>query len=241
MIRILSAEVLKLKGSLAAAFTVTVPMLVGLLVLLSVTTAKTVPSWPSIIEGFVLPIWSLFLLPMAVATFAALIAQIEHRSRGWDQLLSMPVPRWRIFAAKAFIVLAATVGMTVLVLVGAIAATALGSLITTRTVGGSIPFRTLVEAIGLISSASACFAMLQLWVALRFASFVAPLATGIAGTLVSLAAAMTGSDKVNWFPWVMPGRVLSSPYADQLGIAGVAGGGVVILCMIYNLNTRPMR
>lgn len=241
MVRILSAEVLKLRGSLAALFVATVPLLIGLLVFMSVITAKAVPSWQSILNSFVLPIWSLFLLPMAVATFAALIAQIEHRSRGWDQLLSMPVPRWRIFVAKAIIVLAATVAMTVLVLVGGIIATAAGSFLTGRTASGAISTEKLVEAVILISASSVFFATLQLWASLRYASFVVPLAIGMAGTLVSLTTAMTGSDKVDWFPWVMPGKVLNSPFAGQLAIAGVTGGGLVILCMIFDLNRRPMR
>jgi ABC-2 type transport system permease protein len=93
----------------------------------------------------------------------------------------------------------------------------------------------------LLWSGTTLMIVLQLWSALRFASFVVPLSVGIAGTLVALAVAMTRTQQAAWFPWVLPMKIVTSkdpvPFALVGGIAGVMLLGV----MVIDLTRRDFR
>ncbi|MFA5965209.1 MAG: ABC transporter permease [Sphingomonas sp.] len=241
MIRSLHAELSKLNGSLALLVLAIAPGLPGLLALLSLLSAKKAPLWTSVVNEFVLPLWAFFLLPMTVTAFATLVAQIEYKAHAWDHMLALPIARFRIFIAKAVIVLTAVFAMTIFVILFTIAGAGIGGLLSGQMPLGAIPWVRMARAVPMITVAASCFVMLQLWVALRFSSFVVPLAVGISGTLVSLAVLMTRSDKADWFPWVLPFRALTQSDPTSFLWLGGAGGGVVLAVMVLDLQRRPLR
>ena len=241
MIALLNVEMRKLGGSLALLLAVLAPALPGVLAALAIATSTRTTTWWEILGRFVLPIWALFLLPMVVAAFTTLVAQIEYRSRGWDHLLALPLARWRVFTAKAFVVLAAVVLMTLLVLGFAFVGASLGGAIGGNPPTGALPWAGLAKVVPLLLAAAALLTGLQLWVALRFSNFVVPLGVGIAGTLVALAVAMTGTDQADWFPWVLPFKVLTAPDPVPAAIVGGLGGMVVLVAMIVDLSRRSFR
>lgn len=241
MMTLLRTETRKLGGSLALLLAVLAPALPGALAALSLVSSPRGTQWSSIIGQFVLPIWALFLLPMVMAAFTTLVAQIEHRARGWDHLLALPLPRPRVFLAKAAVVLAAGALITVLVVLFAFLGASLGGAVSGRPPAGAIPWAKLAAVVTDVFAASALLTMLQLWVALRYANFVIPLAFGIAGTLVALAVAMTGSDQADWFPWVLPFKVVTDPDPVRFAIVGGVGGLVVLAAMIVDLSRRSFR
>ncbi|APE27082.1 ABC transporter permease [Aurantiacibacter gangjinensis] len=201
--RLVCWELAKLRGSLALLFALVTPGLTALLVLLALIAHRASPSWASVIGQFIMPLWAKFLLPMAVATFCTLVAQVEHRAKSWDHVLTQPFARWRIFLAKLVVVAATVAGMTVLVFVYAYGVAWAGGTILGIAPRGDPQFADVARtAMRLLASASAIVAI-QFWVAMRFANFVVPLAVGIAGTLVGLAVLMTGTDKAAWVPWVI--------------------------------------
>ena len=83
--------------------------------------------------------------------------------------------------------------------------------------------------------------VLQLWVALRFASFVLPLVVGIGGTLVALAVAMTRTHQADWFPWVLPLKILSAPDPIPFALFGGIGGLILLAVMIGHLSRHNFR
>ena len=89
----------------------------------------------------------------------------------------------------------------------------------------------MVAAAGLVC-------MLQLWVALRFRSFVPPLVFGIAGTFVAVAA--TSARQGLYFPWLMAVNVLASEPERQLFavMLGGLGGLAALSAMLVHLNLR---
>ncbi|HZG07512.1 MAG TPA: ABC transporter permease [Allosphingosinicella sp.] len=240
MTRVLIGELRKLQGSLALLLALAVPGLLGVLVLLAVAAAEKVPAWHSIVSGLALPLWALFLLPMAVAAFTTLIAQIEYKGRGWDHILALPIGRWRFFAAKAIVCVAAFIAMTAMVMLCAVAGGLIGGTLTGRMPPGPIPWQRMVDATLSVTAAGLLLVALQLWVALRSANFVVPLAFGIGGTLVSLGVAMTGTDKADWFPWVLPSRSLGVDNMQYLLIGGIGGAAVFVL-MVLDLQRRAFK
>ena len=241
MIALVRAELAKLGGSLALLFALVVPALTALLAVLALVTDMQESRWLTIIDRLVLPLWVMFLLPMATAAFCTLVAQIEYRAKAWDTVLSQPFPRWQVFAAKLVVVSLAIAGMTVLtfayayVLVGGVSA-ALGIL-----PQGPLGLDELGMKVPRLLGAAFFLVVLQLWSALRFGNFVIPLAVGIGGTLVGLAVLITGTDKAGWFPWVL---TLASVRPES-GLwpvwLGIGGGVCAALAMLADLGRRAMR
>ena len=76
-----------------------------------------------------LPLWALFLMPMIVAAFTTLLAQIEFQARGSDRLLSLPNLKWQVFMATTVVIYLALTGMTLLALIFTFVGALLGGLI----------------------------------------------------------------------------------------------------------------
>lgn len=241
MIAMLHVEIRKLNGSLALLLAVLAPALPGLLAALSLISTDRAPQWGSIFTGFVLPIWSFFLLPMVVAAFTTLVGQIEYRARGWDHLLALPIARWRLFLAKAIVVLAVSAMMTMLVLLFTWVGASIGGAISGHTPLGTLPWAKLGRTVSLLLAGTTMLIVIQLWAALRFASFVMPLVVGIGGTLVAMAVAMTRTDQAGWFPWVLPLKILTAPDPFHYAMLGGIGGLILLIVMIGDLSRHNFK
>jgi ABC-2 type transport system permease protein len=80
----------------------------------------------------------------------------------------------------------------------------------------------------------------QLWIALRHASFVPALATGIGGTFFAVVATSAGIGVV--LPWQIPVNQLASD-ADRALLAlaiGTVGGLVVFSAMLWAMSRREV-
>lgn len=241
MIALIRGEFRKLDGSLALLLAVLAPALPGLLVALSTISASRAPTWGQIVNQFAMPIWTMFLLPMVVAAFTALISQIEHGARAWDHLLALPICRWQIFAAKGIVVGLVTVAMTLLMLLLSAAGSLAGAAFSGRALQGAFPWQSLFTDIPATLAAAGLMVAIQLWVALRFKSFVAPLALGIFGTLVIMAVAMTGTTDADLFPWVLPMRALKAPDPTSFVLIGGLGGFALYAISLIDLSHRSFR
>ncbi|WP_394653059.1 ABC transporter permease [uncultured Sphingomonas sp.] len=241
MIALVRAEVTKLLGSLALLLAVAAPALPALLVLLGMLGSKRTPTWNSVYLSFALPVWSLFLMPMTIAAFVALVGQIEHRSRGWDHLLALPIRRWQLFAAKLIVTLGVIIGMTALMLAFATGAAALAGAIRGAMPLGAIPWDMVLDRTAAMLVASAAFSVILLWTALRFASFVVPLGIGIAGVLVALSAMITRTDKADYFPWLLQVKVFQSPNPWTYALIGGVAGAVIAVAMVAAMARHSFR
>jgi ABC-2 type transport system permease protein len=242
VITLLRTETAKLRGSLALVLALMAPALPGAFALLALVASRRLPSWDAMLNSFAFSLWALFLLPMTLAAFTALVGQIEHRAKGWDQLLALPIPRWQVFAAKLVIVLMATIAMTALVAALTVGGGALGGLLRGEMPTGTIDPLMMARTLGLILAASGALIVLQLWSALRFPSFVVPLGVGIAGTMVTLTVAITRVDKADYFPWVMPLKTLAKEGdPTRFALAGLIGGAVLAVLMVVDLARRDFR
>lgn len=236
---LLLTELKKLNGSLALLVAVAAPALPGFLAMLALLTNDEPASWSDSFR-FALPLWCLFLAPMVVAAFTTLMGQIEHRGRGWDHLMALPIARWRIFAAKILIIFATTIFMTLLVIGFTVLGTLVGGALGPGLPEENFPLDGLIEKTILIFLSMATLVAVQSWVAYRFANFVIPLAVGIGGTLVAISVAMTRTEQANLFPWVWPFNALIMPDPQPYAIAGGVLGCVVTAAMLFDLTRREI-
>jgi len=232
-LRALSAEMLKLRGTLALWMCVIAPATVVALYVLQVSFSKIVPrpvqdpaaSWFFFTQS-IFVLWSFLMLPLLVTLQSALLAGLEHGDNQWKHLLALPVPRRVHYLAKLLVltglVLAAFVVLLLLIPVGG------WLLVLLKPAFG---LHGLPPFAGLVRSAAACFAAswliiaLQTWIAIRWRSFTIAVAVGMSATVIGFLVGQ--SERFgHWYPWSMPMQVFAG-HGEQLPFvvfAGVLGG-----------------
>ncbi len=97
-------DIVKLKRTLVLLVCLAAPLCAGAFPLMVMLNHPGDKPWVQVLgEGAA--VWAYFLLPMAVTALTVLVAQIEHGPRMWNHLLSLPVNRGRLFAAKIVVTL----------------------------------------------------------------------------------------------------------------------------------------
>ena len=235
LFRYLVVEVLKLRRSLAMLLCLAAPALVVIIVaLIGIRTGKSVPMLNYAQTGAAF--WAFAMLPLTLTALSVLMAQMEHGPKSWDHLLALPGGRRWLFLAKALTMIALTGAMTLWLLlllwVGAAIIPAF------KPVVGRFDIAASAVLLGKMFLASILMAVIQLWAALRFRSFVPPLVLGILGTFISVAAASAREGA--YFPWLMPLHMLSSdPAMATLALKiGGLGGVVCLAAMLVDLGRR---
>lgn len=236
MLTSLWVEASKLNRSLAALLAVAAPVLIGVLCFFTGLRADEGRPWDLWIQS-ALGIWAFFMMPMSVTALTALVAQMEHAPKSWDHLRSLPLPRWRIYAAKAICTFLVVAAMTVWVIgVALLAAGALSVVAPEKAPVGELDLaKHLRVAVMILFAGLAMFAV-QLWLALRFNNFVPALAVGIGGTMFAVVA--TSSEVGVFFPWQMPVNMLATEgwRVTTALTLGAAGGLVLLLAMLIDLS-----
>ncbi len=241
LVRCLRAEFSKLRGSLALLLCVVAPVAVAVLMALIFSRhgGGDTP-WRMYLIGNAAT-WAYFMLPMTVTALTVLVAQMEHGPRLWNHLLALPIPRRHIFFAKAGVVMLLCAGMTLLL---ALLAPVLGYLSDTltpsRTLTGPIGWSELLGLLSRIYVSAWLLVAIQLWAALRWRSFVPPLALGIGGTFIAVVA--TSSELGPYFPWLIPANALATDQssANLALVIGIAGGALCTAAMGVGLARRPV-
>lgn len=239
--RCLRAEITKLRGSLALLLCVVAPVVVAVLMALIFNRhgGGDLP-WRMYLMGNAAT-WAFFMLPMTVTALTVLVAQMEHGPRMWNHLLALPIPRRHVFFAKANVVMLLCAGMTVVL---ALLAPLLGfisdALTPDRGLTGPLGWGELLRVLLRIYASAWLLVAIQLWAALRWRSFVPPLALGIGGTFVAVAA--TGSELGPYFPWLIPANALAAdPSSVTIALViGTAGGAACTAAMAWDLARRPI-
>ena len=237
MVSLLRIELLKLRGTLSPLLCLLAPALVAVVALL-IALRQPQPAWTPLLVN-TLGLWCYFVLPMTVAALAALLAQIEHGPRAWDHLFALPVSRAGVVGAKAAVLMILVGAMSVLLvglcfLLGLLA----GEVVPSQLAAGSFPWERAAGMAGAAWAASGLMAVLQLWVALRFRSFAVPIALGLAGTFLVVAA--MGAPESIVLPWAMPLGTIAMSHGNPLAalIAGVLGGIILTPLMAAHLARR---
>ncbi|MDR7231289.1 ABC-2 type transport system permease protein [Caulobacter sp. BE264] len=229
MLAVLSVEVRKLNRSLAAVLAIAAPTLIAIFLFFNLLRGKKAPPWEMCLQmsGTV---WAFFMLPMSVTALTALVAQMEHAPRSWDHLRALPVARWKLYAAKALCVVGLVAAMSVLNLLLTWGAVLLAGTIKPAVMPVGTP--DLAKhglLLAKVMAAATLMIAIQLWTALRFASFVPALALGIGGTFFSVVA--TSAKQGVFFPWQMPVNMFARD-AWRIETALALGGGLGLIALI---------
>ncbi len=240
MLAVLSVELRKLNRSLAALLAVAAPGLIAFFLFFVALQGKRAGKWEMFLEGSTMA-WAFFMLPMSVTALTTLVAHMEHGPRAWDHLRALPVPRWRIYAAKALCVIGVIIAMTGLNLLLTWASLSLVGVVKPSAAPTGVPdLAKLLLANARVVAAAILLIAIQLWTALRFSSFVPALGLGIGGTFFSVVA--TSAKQGVFFPWQMPVNMLSKE-AWRMETALALGGGlgaVVLILAILHLARREV-
>lgn len=229
MLAALVVEGRKLNRSLAALLAVAAPTLIAIFLFFNMLRGEKPMPWSMWMQSSI-GVWAFFMLPMSVTALTALVAHMEHGPRAWDHLRALPVARWKLYAAKATWVILIVAAMSLLNLGFTVAA--VKAVVAVKPVlapTGPLDLPAQVAMVGRVVMAGLLLTAIQLWTALRFASFVPALALGIGGTFFSVVA--TSAKQGVFFPWQMPINMLATE-AWRVQIALTLGGGLGLALMV---------
>ena len=240
LLRVLHAELLKMKRTIALKMVVLSPAVVVLLILFMTSQAPFSMVHPNTVRNewmrlahVNLRFWALLVMPLLITLETALVAELDHSENHWKSLLARPVPRWTLYVAKLLVVVAMTAAATFLLLCGVLLdGTILPKLQSEIAFGFPVPlgaiFREGAQVMALVFLALT----IQHWVSLRWKSFSVAVGTGIVALAVSffaLAAARQVGSWPQYFPWVLPMMVLAEqPQNIETGLAISGALGLVV-------------
>ncbi|GAB6992146.1 ABC transporter permease [Paenibacillus pini] len=195
MLRVLSAERLKMSRSYMVLLMFISPILAFIIGLLS-EVGDTPQPWIALL-GSLSMLHAMLFMPIMSGIFAAFICRYEHAGGGWKQLLVLPVTRTGVYVAK-FTVIALLLAMMQLLFLAAIVI--LGFI-----KGIHDPFPWDIFARSIIGGWVACLplAALQLAVSLMWNSFAAPLALNVMLTIPNMLV-INSATYGPYYPWAQP-------------------------------------
>jgi hypothetical protein len=239
-LRACSAEILKLKRTLALWLALLTPMLIVVLqfafVLRIPAARRTKGMWPLLEQGQLM--WPIFLLPLSVCLLTALLNGLEHRENNWKHLFALPVPRWSVYAAKVVAAHVLLVLGSLAMFAGTLASGYILHWLLPKVPFGAPPWLEMLRRLGLFFVASGALVSIHVWVSARCKTFPLPLGVGLGAVLVSLIAA---NDKLMaYWPWMFPMNMLS---AERWGTAlalGLGGGLAIAVLGAWDTARRDI-
>lgn len=238
MINALHAEFAKLKRSLVLLVTFAAPLCVLIFAAIALGTRPTNLKWERFLdEG--LAMWSFFMMPMSVTAMTTLLAQLEHGPRMWNHLFALPVRRSALYGTKALVALILVVIMQVAVYGGLyLVGLAVGAAMPSHRLTGDMQMGEMAIGMAAMITGALPMVVIQLWVALRWRSFVLPLVVGIIGTFFALVVTAAGVKL--YIPWLL--QIWATMWPKPAGVigvwAGLIGGVVALAAMLADLGWR---
>jgi hypothetical protein len=242
LFRALTAELLKLKRTLAFRVIFLLPVLVAVLQFFIVwRTNKFAPNfdlWQTITNSS-LQIWAVFMLPLLITLETALLNGIEHSDNQWKHMFALPIPRSALYLAKllvaqALILISTTTLGVLIAIVGVIAKYIRPELAN----AGPVPFGQLAKYTVLIWLAAWFIISIHTWISVRWSGFPIPLGAGIGGTFFALFAASAALGK--YYPWLLPMNIFIEGRFASAIVIGVCGGIVAALVGCYDFVRRDV-
>ena len=230
---VLSAELLKLRRTLAFWMVPAAPLVVLLLTFLlfhqrAATFAKSgKPLWDSLQRNaFVL--WAVLMLPLYIALQTALLAGLEHAEDRWRNLLALPAPRWALYAVKLAIPCAMVFASSLILNFGVLLEGALlARLKPILLFPAPLPWAQAWQNTLFCLGSSLLMIAIQQWVSLRFPAFAAPAGFGIGCTVAGFVL-INSQQYGPWWPWCLPAQVLAAKPDAVAHALWYSGVGAVV-------------
>lgn len=237
MLRALSAETLKLRGTLALWMCLIAPAAVVALIVLKLASfdyddrSSITPqdAWFMFAQQ-TLMFWAFLMLPLFVTLESALLAGLEHGNQQWKHLLALPLPRSAHYLAKQVALMGmVALSMASLLVLIALGGWLLGQLQPQVGIAGPPPWEFLLTRIGACLVATMLIVALHNWVAIRWRSFTVAVSVGITASVGSILIGQ--SERFgHLYPWSVPAQVLAGRNGEHGDVAMLIGavGGIVV-------------
>ena len=220
----LSAELVKLKRSLAWPIVVLLPIVLVLAGAATQLADGRAPEngWHTVwlqSVGF----YGLFPLAIGIAILGSLVWRVEHRGSNWNALMSGPNSSLRIVTAKAVVVAGLTAIMQVILLAAVIVIgkAAFG-------LPGMLPGEYLAVT-GLLIVATIPAAAIQSALSTFLRSFAAPVAVAIVASGISTAALMAIGNAALVSPYAVATRTALLGTGSFVDTGSITGGDVTAI------------
>ena len=237
LVRMIRVECLKLKRTPALWMVAVAPVvMIVLSTLMFWQRPSTIlfhsPLWTPLTKS-VLGLWALLMMPLFVTLETALMAGFEHSENQWKSLLALPVERWTVYIAKLLVVIAMLMTSATLLALGIGAAgTVLPYLQPELRFDKQIPWLEIARRTAQVLALALPSLAIQHWVSLRWRSFAVALGVGTIATVSSFFVVNARAGLDRFYPWSLPGTVLSNRPINVEAIlisAAVAGFVLVVL------------
>lgn len=232
--RILRAELLKLRRTLAFWMILVAPAVVLLISFLifhersAFYVKQNHPLWESL-QRSSFSVWCILMLPLYVTLQTALLGTLEHSEGRWRNLLTLPVSRPLLYVVKLLIPCGMVTLSSFVLSFGAIlAGVALRALKPELQFPDPLPWSAAVKDARLATMAGLFLVAIHQWVSLRFASFAASVGFGISATITG--SLIVSSAKYGpWWPWCLGVQFISNqPGATEHALWYAALGTVAL-------------
>jgi lantibiotic transport system permease protein len=242
LIRAVSAELLKLKRTLALLMVFVAPLLVAALNFFVLWQRRNVgpefKMWETLPQVS-LSAWAVFMMPLLITLETALLNGIDHGEKNWKHLFALPIPRAAVYGAKLLVAQALILSSTLFLMV----ITILTGLLFTRlrpemANGEAPPYGSMLKHAAMIWLAAGLIIAIHTWISIRWSGFALALGAGIGGVFFALFAASARVGK--FYPWLLPVNVLSKERVAMALWLGVAGGVVAAIAGCVELVRRDV-
>jgi len=237
LIRVLHAEILKLKRTLAFRMIFVAPLLVATLQFFAIWNQRRFSAnfnlWETLPKG-ALSIWAVFMLPLLITLETALINGVEHGEKQWKQIFALPVPRHAVYTAKLLVAQALAAASTlILCALTVLAGLALARLRADLPNTSAISYVWILKYAAFVWLAAWLIISIHTWVSIRWPGFALALGAGIGGTFFAIFAASARMGK--YYPWLLPVNVFTEGRFATALLMGAAGGVIaaVIGCVEF--------
>jgi hypothetical protein len=210
---IYSAELLKLKRTIAFLLTILIPVLLALLITIMVLDKHPENYNEEMFFSMLsstFSIWSIIVLPMFLAIQTGLISATEKTTGQWKHIFCLPVPKWKILLTKWLAILTVTFAAHTLVVLLYLATFPIIQLIVPHV--AFIPYMDTMDFayfLMILCFTSIGLSSIHYVFSLFLPGLVGNIGLGISA--VTLAMGLTwGGHFIEYFPWTMPMAALAN-------------------------------
>ena len=204
---ILSAELMKLKRSIAIKLVFLIPILLILLMIGTLITRHpelyNEKTFYSMLQSVQVS-WLILVLPMFLAIETGIISSNEQVTGQWKHIFCLPVPRENILLAKWMVeLLLFVVSQTILNLLFYVSFPLLDRLMPNIDFTFFMSMNDYLQLYGLILLSCIGIVSLHFIFALLVPGLIPSIAFGIAAVTISMGVTW-GDAGINWYPWTLP-------------------------------------
>lgn len=240
--RVLHAEMLKLKRTLAFRMVFVAPVLVVTLIFFILYEKKEFKPdfdlWDSVLK-IALNFWAVFMMPLLITLETALISGLEHGEKQWKHILALPVTRRSVYLVKLLAVhILILTSMTVLIVLAILVGFVFMKIRPVLANSGMPPWGWIFKYASYVWLASWLIMAIHTWISVRWASFTVTLGAGIGGTFFALFAASAKFGK--YYPWLLPVNVFMDGRLKMALLIGIIGGIVATVLGCWDFVRRDV-